>query len=87
MNLRDKEVDQTGGIQKGVVDLWEHLGSKPECRYTWDASRNSNIEVSVLTEFMSSWKILGLIFRFLVEDDGPSAASTAFTSAKLKTTQ
>uniref|UniRef100_A0A0P4W6W8 Tyrosyl-DNA phosphodiesterase 2 n=1 Tax=Scylla olivacea TaxID=85551 RepID=A0A0P4W6W8_SCYOL len=43
LNLRDKEVVQAG-LPQGVVDLWEACGQRPECRYTWDTTRNTNRE-------------------------------------------
>ncbi len=32
-----------GGLPEGVFDLWELTGSRPECRYTWDLTRNDNL--------------------------------------------
>ncbi|KAK3925650.1 Tyrosyl-DNA phosphodiesterase 2 [Frankliniella fusca] len=46
LNLRDKELVLGGGLPNGVVDLWEAGGSRPECRYTWDMTRNTNTELS-----------------------------------------
>lgn len=45
LNLRDKEVDLCGGLPKNVLDLWIAGGSRPECRYTWDMTRNTNTEL------------------------------------------
>ncbi|MPC14934.1 Tyrosyl-DNA phosphodiesterase 2 [Portunus trituberculatus] len=44
LNMRDKEVVQAG-LPQGVVDLWEACGQRPECRYTWDTTRNTNKEI------------------------------------------
>ncbi|XP_026275618.1 tyrosyl-DNA phosphodiesterase 2-like isoform X2 [Frankliniella occidentalis] len=46
LNLRDKELVLCGGLPNGVVDLWEAGGSRPECRYTWDMTRNTNTEMA-----------------------------------------
>lgn len=35
----------TGGLPRNTVDLWEAGGSRPECRYTWDMTRNTNTEL------------------------------------------
>ena len=45
LNMRDKELQETGGIPDGAVDLWQHSGSRKECQYTWDMMRNTNVEV------------------------------------------
>lgn len=45
LNLRDKEVDLIGGLPTGVIDLWVAGGSRKECRYTWDMTRNTNTEL------------------------------------------
>ncbi|KAF4532871.1 hypothetical protein B566_EDAN001474 [Ephemera danica] len=42
MNLRDAEVGLAGGIPGNCVDVWEACARREECRYTWDAARNSN---------------------------------------------
>nr|CAD7440518.1 unnamed protein product [Timema bartmani]CAD7457834.1 unnamed protein product [Timema tahoe] len=44
LNLRDKELEQLGGLPPGVEDLWKTCGSRKECQYTWDMLRNSNKE-------------------------------------------
>lgn len=43
LNLRDKELDEIGGIPPGIVDVWAEQGSRPEARYTWDMTRNDNL--------------------------------------------
>ena len=32
-----------GGLPEGIYDLWEATGKRPECRYTWDMTRNDNL--------------------------------------------
>merc|ERR1712198_709827 len=43
LNLRDKEVDELGGIPEGILDVWEVTGKRPEAKYTWDLTRNDNL--------------------------------------------
>lgn len=43
LNMRDKELSSVG-LPGGVVDVWECLGSRPEAKYTWDMTRNTNLE-------------------------------------------
>lgn len=49
LNLRDKELDSIGGIPAGMEDVWISSGSRKECQYTWDMTRNSNLEVQYHT--------------------------------------
>ena len=51
LNLRDKELAEIGGPPAGVEDLWQRTGSRKECQYTWDMTRNHNLEV--IDEIMS----------------------------------
>lgn len=44
LNLRDKELVLCGGLPQNMIDLWEAGGSRAECRYTWDMTRNTNTE-------------------------------------------
>ncbi|RWS22985.1 hypothetical protein B4U80_02823 [Leptotrombidium deliense] len=45
MNLRDSEVLKSlGGLPNGVVDVWQATGCRKECEYTWDMTRNDNLE-------------------------------------------
>lgn len=30
-------------MPEGVLDLWEVTGKRPEAKYTWDMSRNDNL--------------------------------------------
>ena len=32
------------GLPMGARDVWEELGSRAEVRYTWDLTRNTNLE-------------------------------------------
>ena len=32
------------GLPRGARDVWEELGSRAEARYTWDLTRNTNLE-------------------------------------------
>ncbi|XP_019729593.1 tyrosyl-DNA phosphodiesterase 2 isoform X1 [Hippocampus comes] len=43
-NLRDSEVTVVG-LPPAVCDVWEQLGSREHCRYTWDTRANSNKNV------------------------------------------
>lgn len=42
LNLRDKEVANIGGVPRGIQDIWEMTGQRPEAAYTWDMFRNDN---------------------------------------------
>ncbi|CAD5206558.1 unnamed protein product [Bursaphelenchus okinawaensis] len=41
LNLRDAEVSN---VPDGVRDCWEFAGRPENCRYTWDMSKNDNLE-------------------------------------------
>jgi len=43
LNMRDKELSSVG-LPGSMVDVWESLGSRPEAKYTWDMTRNTNLE-------------------------------------------
>ncbi|XP_061676911.1 tyrosyl-DNA phosphodiesterase 2 isoform X2 [Syngnathoides biaculeatus] len=43
-NLRDAEVTAVG-LPPAVCDVWERLGRREHCRYTWDTRANSNKSV------------------------------------------
>lgn len=43
MNLRDKELKELGGLPAGIEDLWITCGSRKECAYTFDMTRNDNL--------------------------------------------
>jgi len=44
-NLRDIEINEIGGLPKGVVDCWEAMGSDPNTQYTWDMLNNKNLQM------------------------------------------
>lgn len=44
LNLRDREVEDIGGLQQGIVDIWELCGRALNTCYTWDMSRNDNLD-------------------------------------------
>ena len=57
------------GLPRGARDVWEELGSRAEARYTWDLTRNTNLEWagkwkprcrSVVTCYIT--RILSIIF-------------------------
>lgn len=35
-----------GGLPKQIYDMWESTGSRKECLYTWDCSRNTNLKMN-----------------------------------------
>lgn len=43
LNLRDKELNEIGGLPAGIEDVWVMCGSRKECSYTWDLTRNDNL--------------------------------------------
>lgn len=43
LNLRDKELKEIGGLPAGIEDVWMVCGSRKECSYTWDLTRNDNL--------------------------------------------
>ncbi|XP_065344528.1 tyrosyl-DNA phosphodiesterase 2-like [Cloeon dipterum] len=54
LNLRDAEVGLAGDIPSGAVDLWEACDKRDTCKYTWDSSRNSNIQLGSFSQGSSS---------------------------------
>lgn len=34
-----------GGLPTSLEDLWYACGKRPECEFTWDARRNTNISM------------------------------------------
>lgn len=44
LNLRDKELQEIKGLPEGVFDLWQVTGSRKEAEFTWDMTRNNNLE-------------------------------------------
>jgi tyrosyl-DNA phosphodiesterase 2 len=45
-NLRDKEVDDVGGLPNEIVDVWASCGSPVDSEFTWDLSENDNKEMN-----------------------------------------
>lgn len=50
MNMRDKELTELGGLPAGIEDMWIVCGSRKECSYTFDMTRNDNLL------YNSKWK-------------------------------
>jgi len=44
LNMRDKELAEVGGIPPGTKDCWQHCGAREVAKYTWDMTRNTNLE-------------------------------------------
>eukprot|EP00088_Acartia_fossae_P000344 TRINITY_DN10134_c0_g1_i1.p1 TRINITY_DN10134_c0_g1~~TRINITY_DN10134_c0_g1_i1.p1 ORF type:complete len:349 (+),score=103.23 TRINITY_DN10134_c0_g1_i1:50-1096(+) len=44
LNLRDKELAACGGLPAGTTDCWEDCGARQLVKYTWDMTRNTNLE-------------------------------------------
>jgi len=44
LNMRDKELAACGGPPAGSRDCWQECGSRPAVQYTWDMTRNTNLE-------------------------------------------
>ena len=38
------QLSEVGGIPVNVIDMWEEAGRRPEAQYTWDTTRNDNLE-------------------------------------------
>ena len=45
LNLRDAELVASGGLPDRTVDVWERCGARKELQYTWDMTRNTNLQV------------------------------------------
>lgn len=66
LNMRDKELEDAGGLPRDWIDVWESTGKKKECQYTWDMTRNDNLQMN------SRWKPRCRFDRVLVRDSKPS---------------
>lgn len=42
LNLRDKDLNEIGGLPQRIIDIWSATGERPEAKFTWDMSRNDN---------------------------------------------
>ena len=40
------KLNAIGGVPNGLYDIWESTGSRKECLYTWDCSRNTNLRLN-----------------------------------------
>lgn len=67
LNMRDKELAESGGLPEGWIDVWEATGKRPECRYTWDTMRNDNLDTN-----FGKFKPRCRFDRVLVRDSKPS---------------
>ncbi|CAG0881755.1 unnamed protein product [Darwinula stevensoni] len=56
LNLRDKEIEAIGGLPEGTFDAWIQSGQRKECQYTFDGTRNSNIQLISLLDSEGSRK-------------------------------
>ncbi|XP_077990781.1 tyrosyl-DNA phosphodiesterase 2-like [Glandiceps talaboti] len=43
-NLRDKEISDIGGLPGDINDVWQMCGSPPDAQYSWDISKNDNLD-------------------------------------------
>ena len=46
LNMRDKELADAGGLPPDLIDVWVATGSKRECEFTWDMTRNDNLDAN-----------------------------------------
>ncbi|CAG2113095.1 unnamed protein product [Medioppia subpectinata] len=51
LNLRDVEVQNCGGIPSNVYDVWIKTGARKEVEYTWDMTRNDNLQFNSGSRF------------------------------------
>jgi tyrosyl-DNA phosphodiesterase 2 len=68
LNVRDKEIGSLGGVPAGMDDLWVRSGSRKECQYTWDMTRNTN------KEFPGRFKPRCRFDRVYLRDSAPRRA-------------
>nr|VZI02021.1 unnamed protein product [Spirometra erinaceieuropaei] len=45
LNIRDREINQLGGVPAGIVDVWQAAGGRREAKVTWDPRRNPNLSL------------------------------------------
>lgn len=48
LNLRDTEVTSLGGPNSKIKDVWQLTGSRKECQFTWDMTRNDNLKLEAM---------------------------------------
>lgn len=70
LNMRDKELEESGGLPEGWIDVWEKTGRRAEVRYTWDMLRNDNLDTN-----FGKFKPRCRFDRVLVRDTSPSSIS------------
>ncbi|PAA79395.1 hypothetical protein BOX15_Mlig014531g3, partial [Macrostomum lignano] len=82
LNLRDAELQAIGGLPAGVLDAWSHCGARPEAQYTWDATRNRNIQnmgrARCRFDRMLAWRMQPLDFQLVGLQ--PAAGTQLFPS-------
>ncbi|XP_056154633.1 tyrosyl-DNA phosphodiesterase 2 [Lampris incognitus] len=69
-NLRDTEVAKVG-LPPDVYDVWERLGKREHCRYTWDTKSNTNKNV----QYISRCRFDRLYVRPATREGVPSLAA------------
>ncbi|XP_054707550.1 tyrosyl-DNA phosphodiesterase 2-like [Uloborus diversus] len=72
LNLRDKELTELGNLPAGIEDVWVMCGSRKECSYTWDMTRNDNLE------YNSRFKPRCRFDRVYMRASSPSKLKPAF---------
>jgi len=61
------KVEETGGMPKGTIDVWEATGKRNECQYTWDMMRNDNLQTN-----FGKWRPRCRFDRIYFRDSQPS---------------
>lgn len=67
LNMRDKELEESGGLPDEWIDVWEATGKQTTTRYTWDMMRNDNLDTN-----FGKFKPRCRFDRVLVRDSKPS---------------
>lgn len=67
LNMRDKELNDAGGLPQGIIDAWIATGRKKECEYTWDMLRNDNLDAN-----FGKFKPRCRFDRILIRESKPS---------------
>jgi tyrosyl-DNA phosphodiesterase 2 len=63
LNLRDTEVQKLGGFPAGVYDVWIKTGARKEVEYTWDMTRNDNLELTGGSKFKPKFRFDRIFVR------------------------
>ena len=45
-NMSEEELEDSGGLPPDLIDAWIATGRKKECEFTWDMTRNSNLQIN-----------------------------------------